>query len=66
MLMRMDPLLKLLSKHDWLQDEGDNKEGWTIFKKSHIIRIGFIIFTPAHDLNNWTLLCLGETMWPEH
>ena len=44
------------------QDEDDNKEGLTILKKHHpdkshnMIRIGFVIFTPAHDLNNWTLL----------
>ena len=52
----------------------DNKGGWTIFQKHHTdkshnmtnIGIGFIIFAPAHDLNNWTRLCWGESMWPEH
>ena len=37
--------------------------------KSHSmtsIGIGFIIFARAHDLNNWTRLCWGESMWPEH
>ena len=53
------------------QDEDNNKEGLTILKKhqpdmSHnMLRIGFIIFTPAHDLDNWTLLYWGESMWPE-
>ena len=43
----------------------DNEGGWTIFQKHHTdkshnmtnISIGFIIFAPAHDLNNWTRLC---------
>ena len=54
------------------QDEDDHKEGWTILKKHHpdkshkMTRICFIIFTPAHDMNNWTLLYWGEGMWPEH
>ena len=30
------------------------------------IGIGFITFATAHDLNNWTRLCWGESMWPEH
>ena len=35
--------------------------------KSHnMTRIGLIILALAHDLNNWTLLCWGESMWPEH
>ena len=40
------------------QGEDDNKVGWTIFKnhspdKSHsMTSTGFIIFAPAHDLNN--------------
>ena len=54
------------------QDADDNKDGWKIFKNHHpnksynMTRIGFIILAPAHDLNNWTLLCSGESMWPEH
>ena len=56
------------------QGEDDNKGGWTIFKRHHSdkshdmasIRIGFIKFASAHDLNNWTRLCWGESMWPEH
>ena len=53
------------------QDE-DDKEGLTIFKNHHIdkshnmTRIGPIILAVAHDLNNWTLLCWGESRWPEH
>ena len=77
MLMTMGPFLTLLYKHGFLfkrQGEDYNKGGWTIFKKHHfdkshnmtIIGIGFIIFAPAHDLNNWTRLCWGESMWPEH
>ena len=30
------------------------------------IGIGFIIFAPAHGLNNWTQLCWGESVWPEY
>ena len=54
------------------QGEDDNKDDWTIFEnhlpdKSHsMTRMGFIIFAPAHDLNNWTLLCWVESIWPEH
>ena len=50
------------------QDEDDNQEGRTIFKNHHpnkshnMTRIGFIILAPAHDLNNWTLLCWGKSM----
>ena len=77
MLMRMDPLLKLLCK-TWLasfskwQGENYNKEGWTIFGNHHpdkphnTTRIGFIIFASTHYLNNWTLLSWGESKWPEH
>ena len=77
MLMRMDPLLTLLCKHGFLfkrQGEDDNKGGWTLFKKHHSdkshkmksIGFGFFIFVLAHDLNNWTRLCWGESMWPEY
>ena len=64
--MRADLLLKLLSKK-WLafffkwQDEDDNKEDWAIFKNHHpdkshnMTRMGFIIFAPAHDLNDRTV-----------
>ena len=64
--MRADLLLKLLSK-TWLafffkwQDEDDNKEDWAIFKNHHpdkshnMTRMGFIIFAPAHDLNDRTV-----------
>ena len=73
-VLRMDPLLKLLPK-TWLafffkrQDEDDNKGGWKIFKNHHpnksynMTRIDFIILAPAHVLNNWTLLCSGESMY---
>ena len=76
-MMKMDLLLKLVCK-TWLasffkwQGENDNKKGWKIYRNYHpdksrdMTRIIFIVFAPAHDLNNWTLLCWDESIWPEH
>ena len=78
MLMRMGPLLTLLCK-TWLFLSGKVKmtlreTGHSLKKKHHSdkshsmasIGIGFIIFAPAHGLNNWTQLCWGESVWPEY
>ena len=56
MLMRKDPLLKFLYMAFFFKRQ--DKGGWTIFKKYHpqklhnMTSIAFIIFAPAHDLNN--------------
>ena len=75
--MRMDLLLKIVCKtrlasfFKW-QGENDNKKGWKIYRNYHpeksrdTTRIIFIVFAPAHDLNNWTFLCWDESIWPEH
>ena len=62
-------LQNMASFFKW-QGEDNDKGGWTIFKNHHpdkshnMTSIDFIIFAPAHALNNWKLLYWGERMWP--
>ena len=50
-------------KYKWLGYIGT--KGWGTIE---IIpsSISFAVFAPAYDLNDWTLLCWGENMCPEH
>ena len=50
-------------KYEWLGCIGT--KGWGTIE---IIpsSINFAVFVPAHDLNDWTLLCWCENMGPEH
>ena len=50
-------------KYEWVGYIGT--KGWGTIK---IIpsSISFAVFAPAHALNDWTLLCWGKNMCPEH